>query len=560
VIGVTRHFAMVDGRQVHYRRLGAGPPLVLTPDAPRSSKALLATAGRLSRSFSCLAIDPPGYGLSEPLATAAPEIEDYAEALAATIRMLVEGPCVLYGEGVGACVALEAARSAPTMFAAVVLRGLPMFSAAERAELGQHYTPPLEPTADGSHLVGHWFLQRGERLFWPWYRQTADARLDVDVSGEAAADDLNDAVLDQLGARPHYSLAYQASFRYDPAPALAETSVPVKAIAMHGDRLEGHLARLPDGIVAQRVAEVSEAFEALAAPTSSVVVQQPRSPGRAPGRQTKDYADTSFGQILVRRRAGVEGKRPLVLLHPSPVSAAVLEPLLEELAATRPVIALDTLGNGDSDRPAAEFPAEPWIGDFAPVVAEAIDSLELGEVDVYGAHTGAKIAVETALLLGDRVRNVILDAFGFFDDGTAQEIVANFQDFSPRWDGTHLLAVWARANDASLWFPWFRRDPAHARAGAPPAPDALAAYVLEFLKGGATYGASYLPAYTYPAEERLALLRHRTLLCAAHGDVNFSLLDRAATAVEDATVVRLPASLAESAAIFDRFLDGLPVQ
>jgi pimeloyl-ACP methyl ester carboxylesterase len=553
---VKRRFATVNGRQVHYRRVGLGQPLVLYPDAPRSSGALLDTLARLKDSFACLAIDPPGYGLSEPLGTDLPEVDDYARALTLLLDELVDGPCILYGEGAGACVVLETARREPDRVASVVVRGLPAFTPEEREDLAASYTPPFNPTADGSHLAGHWFLQRNERLFWPWYRQAPDARLNVTIVGPQAAEELNAAVLDQLAASPHYSLAYQATFRYNTTAALAEVTVPTTAIAVVGDRLETHLARFAPWTSRRVVERIEHAFADRNQTAKPGVLRDPVEAAPAPGRITKTFADTSYGQLLARRRADILDARPLVLLHPSPVSAAVLEPLVDRLGRTRPAVALDTLGAGDSDKPPPDFPDDVWLGDFATITVEAIESLGFKELDLYGAHTGAKIALETALLLGDRVHNVILDGFGFFDDETARDIVANFQDISPRWDGTHLLSVWLRATDANMWFPWYQRDPAHARPTAPPPPERLQSYVLEFLKSGSTYGAAYLPAYTYPSEERLGLLRHRTLLCAAADDVNRPIVDRAAALLSDAAVVELPADLDATAALLARFLDG----
>ncbi|MEZ5099992.1 MAG: alpha/beta fold hydrolase [Thermoleophilia bacterium] len=110
------------------------------------------------------------------------------------------------------------------------------------------------------------------------------------------------------------------------------------------------------------------------------------------------------------------------MLHASPGSARLLHGLIRRLLPGRPVLALDTLGNGESDRPPGwdrphgvpAAPIAPWdaptIADYAGVVAEALDALGLDEVDVYGSHTGGLIGMELAILLGPgRVRGLVVD-------------------------------------------------------------------------------------------------------------------------------------------------------
>ena len=82
--------------------------------------------------------------------------------------------------------------------------------------------------------------------------------------------------------------------------------------------------------------------------------------------------------------------------------------LLAELGRDRFALAPDTLGNGDSCAPAAEAPD---IAYFADATCRLLEALGLGRVDLYGAHTGARIATEIALTRPDRVRKLVLDGF-----------------------------------------------------------------------------------------------------------------------------------------------------
>lgn len=141
----------VNGRQVHYRQAGVGPVVVLRHESPRSSAALLPLITALSARFTAIAIDTPGYGLSEPLAAESPTIADYAAACGPELDALGIDRCAVYGNHTGACIALEFAAQCPGRVSGVVLEGLPMFAAAERADLpADRRRPPRAALVDAS--------------------------------------------------------------------------------------------------------------------------------------------------------------------------------------------------------------------------------------------------------------------------------------------------------------------------------------------------------------------------------------------------------------------------
>ncbi len=70
----------------------------------------------------------------------------------------------------------------------------------------------------------------------------------------------------------------------------------------------------------------------------------------------------------------------------------MFEPLLAHMGTDRLALAPDTPGYGLSDPP----PAPLSIPDYAAALGDAVDALDLGEIDLMGAHTGSRIAVEFA--------------------------------------------------------------------------------------------------------------------------------------------------------------------
>jgi pimeloyl-ACP methyl ester carboxylesterase len=508
--------------------------------SPRSSLALIELIERLAERFCVVALDTPGYGLSGALPAPQPEICDYADAVAETLAELGIVRCGVYGLNTGASIAAELARRHRDRVVAAVLDGLPLFSAAERDELLANYCPPLEPALDGSHLVSAWTGYRDQFLYFPWYRRQAETRREVDMPD---AQVLHDGVLDLLRAGPAYGAGSEAAFRHDGAAAVAALETPLLISDREGDALAGRgerLERLPPGTRVEHVAQAPEWAARIGdflAEHAGDVPPTPPPPADLAGAVAKDYVSTSFGQLLLRR-AGTGRGRPLLMLHASPGSAEMLVGLIGALAAGRPVLALDTLGNGDSDKP-------PWdaaeIGDYAPVVIEALDRLGVGEIDLYGTHTGAKIALETCLLDPARVRRVVLDGLALYDVAQRDDLLARYTPrFAPKDDGTHLLAAWSFLRDQTLFWPWYHRTRAGIRHVEPIAAPELHRWLIELLASGATYSIGYRAAFRHPTRERLPLLVTPALLAARATDMIHATTIEAAKLAPHATALTLP--------------------
>ena len=71
-ITVSRHYLTINGRRVHYRRAGKGPPLLMVHQSPRSSAEYQELMQQWGAHFTCIAPDTPGFGQSQPLAKATP--------------------------------------------------------------------------------------------------------------------------------------------------------------------------------------------------------------------------------------------------------------------------------------------------------------------------------------------------------------------------------------------------------------------------------------------------------------------------------------------------------
>src|SRR5690606_9825364 len=83
-VAISRHFVTVSDRQgrrqVHYRRAGTGPAILLLHQSPQSSTEMEPLMADWGRHFTLIAPDSPGYGWSDPLATKAASLADFADA------------------------------------------------------------------------------------------------------------------------------------------------------------------------------------------------------------------------------------------------------------------------------------------------------------------------------------------------------------------------------------------------------------------------------------------------------------------------------------------------
>lgn len=108
--------------RVHYSESGQGVPLVLLHANPGDSRDFEAIVPSLAQSHRVLALDWPGYGLSDPLADpGAASVADFREALRAFIAALSLPPAVFIGNSIGANVAARLAIESPQQVRGLVL-------------------------------------------------------------------------------------------------------------------------------------------------------------------------------------------------------------------------------------------------------------------------------------------------------------------------------------------------------------------------------------------------------------------------------------------------------
>jgi len=203
--------------QIHYRRMGEGPPVVLLHQTSWSSwqfiNALPALAGA---GLDAIAFDTPGYGQSDT-PPAPPSIEDYADAIAAGIEQLGLARPAVAGHHTGAFIACALAHRHAETVAKAVLCNMPVYTDAERKERLDKPHFDQTPRADGSHFTDRW-------------------KLATDVmAGRAELTSIHHSLLQFFTTGEKEWYGHHAAFSYDAEPALRDISVPVLIQSNTGD-------------------------------------------------------------------------------------------------------------------------------------------------------------------------------------------------------------------------------------------------------------------------------------------------------------------------------------
>lgn len=253
---IRREYVAGGWGQVHLLRAGVGSPrVVLLHESPRSARVYEAVLDALEPEFAAVALDTPGYGMSDPPPVQC-EIPDYARALLPVLSELVgPEPLVIAGVHTGAALAVSIAAQAPAgLVGSLVLSGVTLLTAEQRAEFLASWAPAMVPDPHGEHL----------RAVWERYRR---------IYGEdAPAEMLHGAAVDFLSSLDRYEWAYNAAFRYDPEDDLRALRIPVLFLTPEHDML---------------VASDTAAVKILRAGRQEVI---PGHPGQFPLRDPEAFA------------------------------------------------------------------------------------------------------------------------------------------------------------------------------------------------------------------------------------------------------------------------------
>lgn len=498
----TPHYVTTSRGQVRLFLAGDGAPVVVLAGPTRSAAAVADELGEQLPGRRVVVVEPPGTGGSARLPLAdldgagAAVVESLAFLAGTTTPVVALDLAVVHVAAVAASLGSER----------TVLVGV---EDAEGWVAHGTVPPPPVPHADGRHLTAYWSFLRDRRLV------RADAPTLPRTSGAP------------LPGVAELSAGFVAAVT---APAAYERWWILAAAA-----LRASLASLQGAARVSTLADVAGALGRVEAGAAPDLTPPPTL--AAPDIDLwHQYVDTARGRVHLRR-AGSRG-RPVLVLSTGGGSSAQFAPVVQGLAeGDRMVASMDYLGNGLSDHP-DRHPDVPELARDALAVA---DALGWDELDVWGSHTGACVALEMAVTAPERIGRAVLEAPVMMSPEFRDDIFAHyFPDLAPDAFGAHLPRVWNWRRDAFLYWPWYRVAHEAGRAiGLPSAAD-LHLYAVGILESGATYDGAYRAGFGYDTRSALPHLRRPAILTAGPHDMLANALDDAADLVPDGLLETVP--------------------
>ncbi len=135
------------------------------------------------------------------------------------------------------------------------------------------------------------------------------------------------------------------------------------------------------------------------------------------------------------------GKAPLLILHGSFMSADAMRPIIDPLAATRPVIAIDQRGHGRT----GDAPGPITYDMLADDAAGVLQHLGVETADVLGYSMGGTAAIAMAVRHPERVGKQVIVSGPYRRDGWYPEVLEAFTQFTPAmFAGTPLETEYQR--------------------------------------------------------------------------------------------------------------------
>jgi pimeloyl-ACP methyl ester carboxylesterase len=203
----------------------------------------------------------------------------------------------------------------------------------------------------------------------------------------------------------------------------------------------------------------------------------------------RNYVNTPEGQIHYQSAGSGEA---ILLLHKTPLSFREYSAVMPILAEKYHVVAMDTMGYGESDAPSHEY----GIEEYSRSVANFLDALDIKKTNIVGFLTGSVIAVEVAAAYPHLVDKLILGSCPYNKPEVRQTRLKDpfYQYIDIKEDGSHLLEIWNR----------YRLPQTK--------PESLQLMVLGYLMAEERAEDAHLSVMRYNIEERLPLIKSPTLL------------------------------------------------
>ncbi len=235
---VQRRLVLVNGKNIHFQIVGAGPAMVMFHPSPHTSNLLVPLAKEFALDYTVICIDTPGYGKSDFLASPPESLGDYTRVIHEFFKKLGIDRPVLYGSATGAQLAIRYALNYPQNVSHIFLDNAAHFEEGFRNKILKHYFPDLSPKQDGSHLPILWKMVNRMFKYFPWCFAEEKYALNKPPLPKEA---LHFIAMDFLRAGENYYLAYKMAFLHEKAEHVQQLKVPATIFRWKGSIIKKYI-------------------------------------------------------------------------------------------------------------------------------------------------------------------------------------------------------------------------------------------------------------------------------------------------------------------------------
>jgi pimeloyl-ACP methyl ester carboxylesterase len=232
---LERKFITLSHGNLHYRIGGNGKTaIILLHASPRTSEMMVSFANLLTDTFTVIAPDTPGYGLSDGLSQEPESLKDYVFFIKELMQQLGYQRFMIYGTATGAQLGICYANQYPEDVIHLFADNAAHFTDEEKDDILKFYFPDISPKDDGSHLETIWKMAQNMSQFFPWFQENEEYRIGANAP---SAEILNTLMVEYLNAGANYWWAYKAAFEHEKASNVQKLSIPTTIFRWEGGML-----------------------------------------------------------------------------------------------------------------------------------------------------------------------------------------------------------------------------------------------------------------------------------------------------------------------------------
>lgn len=237
-------YTSVEGKNIHFLKKGKGPVIILFHASPLSSNSLKPLITKLSKHFTVIAPDTPGYGQSDAFKKQPDNLSTYCHFFKFFFDKIGLTKFSIYGTATGAQIGIRYSLLFPEQIINLFLDNSAHFNDEERIEIVKNYFPDFSPVKDGTHLINIWNTVEKLFQYFPWCFQSAAYKLNTPLPPPQVRHFVS---LEYINASSNYHWAYRLAFEHERKEYIDQLKVPTVIFRWENSIIKTYTDRLFEG-------------------------------------------------------------------------------------------------------------------------------------------------------------------------------------------------------------------------------------------------------------------------------------------------------------------------